>query len=277
LADATATNLDARREAALARITELELPSFRGAAGWEFTPIDKLDLDAYPVAPGGTAPSSFGLDEAPPEGAIVMALAQAAEEHAELVERHLGSIVDGNTALVARNDAHWTDGTFVYVPRGVTVEAPIADAAARERLHRPWPPEGVDRDERVEHRQRRDPVGHRCGELEPDRPADVVDDDVKAREPERVDRGHAEAPQPRPRVIERDGPVGKPKAGQVERDASQAARRELGEQLAVQKTGRRNAVQTHDRVAVACCKTKLAVPEGCQYSVLSCCGEVVLV
>ena len=51
MADATATNLDARREAALARIAELELPSFRGAAGWEFTPIDKLDLDAYPVAP----------------------------------------------------------------------------------------------------------------------------------------------------------------------------------------------------------------------------------
>ena len=125
MADATATKLDARREAALARIAELELPSFRGAAGWEFTPIDKLDLDAYPVAPGGTAPSSFGLDEAPPEGAIVMPLAQAAEEHAELVERHLGSIVDGDTALVARNDAHWTDGTFVYVPRGVTVDEPI--------------------------------------------------------------------------------------------------------------------------------------------------------
>ena len=133
MADATATNLDARREAALARVAELELPSFRGAAGWEFTPIDKLDLDAFPVAPGGTAPSSFGLDEAPPEGAIVMPLAQAAEEHPELVERHLGSIVDGNTPLVARNDAHWTDGTFVYVPRGVTVEAPIVISTAHEQ------------------------------------------------------------------------------------------------------------------------------------------------
>jgi hypothetical protein len=81
LAEVTATNLDARREAARARIAELELPTFRGTAGWEFTPIDKLDLDAYPAAPGGTAPSSFGLDEAPPECAIVMPLAQAAEEH----------------------------------------------------------------------------------------------------------------------------------------------------------------------------------------------------
>jgi Fe-S cluster assembly protein SufD len=133
LADAIATNLDGRREAALARITTLELPSFRGAAGWEFTPIDKLDLDGFPVAPGGAGSNSFGLDEAPPEGAIVMTLAQAAEEHPELVERHLGSIVDGSAPLVARNDAHWTDGTFVYVPRGVTVEAPIVIATAHEQ------------------------------------------------------------------------------------------------------------------------------------------------
>jgi Fe-S cluster assembly protein SufD len=110
-----------------------ELPTFRGVPGWEFTPIDKLDLDAYPVVPGGTAPSSFGLDEAAPEGAIVMPLAQAAEEHAELVERHLGSVVRGDTPFVARNDAQWTDGVFVHVPRGVTVEAPIVVSTAHEQ------------------------------------------------------------------------------------------------------------------------------------------------
>jgi Fe-S cluster assembly protein SufD len=107
-----------------------ELPTFRGVPGWEFTPIDKLDLDAYPVAPGGIAPSSFGLEAAPPEGAIVMSLAQAAEEHSELVEPHLGSVVRGDTALTARNAAHWTDGTFVYVPRNTTVEAPIVVSTA---------------------------------------------------------------------------------------------------------------------------------------------------
>ena len=125
--------LDARREAALARVAELELPTFRGTEGWEFTPIDKLDLDAYPVAPGGAAPSSFGLDESAPDGAIVLPLAQAAEEHPGLVERHLGSLVRGDTPFVARNDAHWTDGTFVYVPRGVTVEAPIVVSTAQEQ------------------------------------------------------------------------------------------------------------------------------------------------
>jgi Fe-S cluster assembly protein SufD len=111
-----------------------ELPTFRGVPGWEFTPIDKLDLDAYPVAPGGTAPSSFGLDEVAPEGAIVMPLAQAAEEHSELVERHLGSVVRGDTPFVARNDAQWTDGVFVHVPRGVTVEAPIVVSTAHEQV-----------------------------------------------------------------------------------------------------------------------------------------------
>ena len=110
-----------------------ELPTFRGIPGWEFTPIDKLDLDAYPVAHGGTAPSSFGLDAAPPEGAIVLPLAQAAEEHPDLVERHLGSVVRSDTAFVARNTAHWTDGTFVYVPRGVTVETPIVISTAHEQ------------------------------------------------------------------------------------------------------------------------------------------------
>ena len=110
-----------------------ELPTFRGVPGWEFTPIDKLDLDAYPVAAGGTAPSSFGLDEAAPEGAIVMPLAQAAEEHPSLVEPHLGSLVRADTALTARNDAHWTDGVFVHVPRGVTIEAPIVVSTAHEQ------------------------------------------------------------------------------------------------------------------------------------------------
>src|SRR3954469_24926632 len=126
-------SIGGRREAALARIAELELPTFRGTAGWEFTPIDKLDLDAHPVAPGGQAPSSFGLDDASPEGAIVLPLAQAAEEHPELVDRHLGSVVRSESPFVARNDAHWTDGTFVYVPRNTIVDAPIVISTAHEQ------------------------------------------------------------------------------------------------------------------------------------------------
>jgi Fe-S cluster assembly protein SufD len=126
--------LDARRQAAVARLSSVELPAHRGIAGWEFTPIDKLDLDAFAAAPGGAGQSSFGLGDAVTvsdelavsEGPLVMSLAAAAEQHPELVERHLGSVVTKETPFTLRNAAHWTDGAFVYVPRNMRVEAPIA-------------------------------------------------------------------------------------------------------------------------------------------------------
>jgi Fe-S cluster assembly protein SufD len=125
--------LTARRERALSALDAIQVPTFRGTAGWEFTPIDKLDLDAYPAAPGGDATSLFDVEgavsvsDAEPtvEGPIVMPLALAAERYPDLVEAHLGSVVTKQTPFTARNDAYWTDGAFVYVPRGVKVEAPI--------------------------------------------------------------------------------------------------------------------------------------------------------
>ena len=54
-----------------------------------------------------------------------MPLALAAERYPDLVEAHLGSVVTKQTPFTARNDAHWTDGSFVYVPRGVELDAPI--------------------------------------------------------------------------------------------------------------------------------------------------------
>jgi Fe-S cluster assembly protein SufD len=133
-----ATTLDARREAAATRASELALPAFRGTPGWEFTPIDKLDFDAYPTAPGAAFTPGFALgleDQTPalPEGVIVLPLAEAAERHPELVEAHLGSVVPMTTQLVARNEAQWTDGVFVHVPRGVTVDAPILLGTAHEQ------------------------------------------------------------------------------------------------------------------------------------------------
>jgi Fe-S cluster assembly protein SufD len=130
----TALTLDARRQAAAARLHSVEMPAFRGVPGWEFTPLDKLHLDAFPPAPGGAARSTFGLGDAltvadgtaSPEGPVVMPLAAAAEQHPELVERHLGRVVERETPFTVRNAAHWTDGAFVYVPRNVRVEAPIA-------------------------------------------------------------------------------------------------------------------------------------------------------
>ena len=71
--------------------------SFRGTAAGSSRRSTSSTSTRYPAAPGGTGSRArSALDEAPPEGAIVMPLAQAAEEHPELVERHLGSVVAGD-------------------------------------------------------------------------------------------------------------------------------------------------------------------------------------
>jgi Fe-S cluster assembly protein SufD len=138
---ATATSLSARRERAATALASLEMPAFRGIPGWEFTPIDTLDLDAYEPAPGGTGADLFAFDdailpsdeEAVVEGPVVMPLALAAERHPDLVETHLGSVVTKQTPFTARNDALWTDGAFVYVPRNMAVEAPIVLSTVLEQ------------------------------------------------------------------------------------------------------------------------------------------------
>ena len=148
-ASATATAepafLAARRERAVRLSESLELPQFKGHAGWEFTDISGLDLAAYGASPASTngnaavsifepaaalelrqidAGASVASGELPP-GVIVSTLEDAAREHPELVERHLGTVVAGEDIFVARNDADFRGGAFVYVPAGVALEHPI--------------------------------------------------------------------------------------------------------------------------------------------------------
>ncbi|MEO5510613.1 MAG: Fe-S cluster assembly protein SufD, partial [Longimicrobiales bacterium] len=59
-------------------------------------------------------------------GVIIMDLALAAREHGDLVQRHLGVAAPAtNDKFAAANTALWSAGVFVYVPKGVTIEAPI--------------------------------------------------------------------------------------------------------------------------------------------------------
>ncbi len=153
--------LTARRERAVSLTGSLPLPSFRGNPGWEFTSLKNVDLDAYgapedvdteldPAAGVFETPAGAMLLEqvdhsfADPlepasDGAIVMSLSAAVAQHPELVERHFGTVVSAESPFVARNEAGWQGGAFVYVPRGVRLEAPIvvtvAQSQAQTALH----------------------------------------------------------------------------------------------------------------------------------------------
>ena len=115
----------------------IELPQFKGRAGWEFTDISGLDLAGYEralasdQAPAGALFEGLAPATELPDGVIVCPLDEAP---ADLVSAHLGSLVSAHDdAFVALNEAGERSGTFVYVPRGVVLEAPIALSAVQER------------------------------------------------------------------------------------------------------------------------------------------------
>ena len=110
-------------------VSALELPTFKGRPGWEFTDISGLDLAAYErVAPeaGTGARALWELPDASlPDGVVVGSLDDAEQ---------LGSLVSASDdVFVALNDAGVRGGTFVYVPRGVTVKDPISLSSLQTR------------------------------------------------------------------------------------------------------------------------------------------------
>jgi Fe-S cluster assembly protein SufD len=137
--------LAARRKRAAALTSTLELPQFKGKPGWEFTDISRLDIGAFRTAPTDSQPNGAasmfepaavaelhqvdageaGLRGELPTGVVVTSLEHAARERPELVERFLGTVVSGDDLFIARNEAGFRGGAFVYVPRGIVVEQPI--------------------------------------------------------------------------------------------------------------------------------------------------------
>jgi len=153
--------LAARRERAAALSASLDLPSFKGNPGWEFTDISALDLSAYAPAGAGDAgvvertealfqglesphvltqvdATTVVVPEDLPAGVTVTSLERAAAEQPELVERHLGTIVSDQDAFVSRNEASFAGGLFVHVAADVVLERPIlvtaVQGAARSAL-----------------------------------------------------------------------------------------------------------------------------------------------
>jgi Fe-S cluster assembly protein SufD len=143
----------------LAEVTALELPTFKGRPGWEFTDLSRLDLDAFAPVDGGDLgvartdlfdlAGATRLDQvdgavsegtAVEDGPVVLPLSVARERHPELVEPHLGRVVEADDVFTRWNDEAWDGGAFVWIPRGVRVEAPIlltaVTAAAGTALQR---------------------------------------------------------------------------------------------------------------------------------------------
>jgi Fe-S cluster assembly protein SufD len=128
----------------LAEVTALELPTFKGRPGWEFTDLSRLDLASF-SAPGDgdlaavpdglfslsdplrldQVDGAWGDGEAVEDGPVVLPLSVARERHPELVEPHLGRVVAADDVFTRWNTDGWDGGAFVWVPRGVRVEAPV--------------------------------------------------------------------------------------------------------------------------------------------------------
>jgi Fe-S cluster assembly protein SufD len=127
----------------LAEVAALELPTFKGRPGWEFTDLSRLDLSAFSAPEGGDLSAvpealfSFDgtrLDQvdaavsdgaAVEDGPVVLPLSVARERHPELVEPHLGRVVTADDVFTRWNEESWDGGAFVWVPRNVRVDAPI--------------------------------------------------------------------------------------------------------------------------------------------------------
>jgi Fe-S cluster assembly protein SufD len=143
----------------LAEAATLALPTFKGRPGWEFTDLSRLDLSAFAPVDGGDLDAvpeglfsfdgtrldqvdgAVGEGAAVEDGPVVLPLSVARERHPELVEPHLGRVVASSDDVFARwNEDSWDGGAFVWVPRGVRVEAPIlltaVTAAAGTALQR---------------------------------------------------------------------------------------------------------------------------------------------
>ena len=155
-ADAPATNGGGRpwltqlRREAMDRFLALGFPTPR-LEEWRFTDVSPIAKVDFALAEPGTAPEldelrPFLVDEsmarlvfidgrfAPalsrvegiPEGLIAGSLGQALHDRSKEVQMHLARMADfGDHALTALNTAIWSDGAFVFVPRGAAVPTPI--------------------------------------------------------------------------------------------------------------------------------------------------------
>ncbi len=147
--------LEERRNEARAALASTPLPTLKDE-NWRYTSLRGIDFDAFATVAGerrgigARRPRCSAIsrprasscsaasdvvhvrldDEVRAAGVVLSSLTDAVESHGELVDRHLGSVLDLRDRFIAENSATWSGGAFVYVPAGVTVGTA---AAARRR------------------------------------------------------------------------------------------------------------------------------------------------
>ncbi|MDZ4229768.1 MAG: Fe-S cluster assembly protein SufB, partial [Candidatus Veblenbacteria bacterium] len=115
-------------------------PSERQAASWDKVPekikqtFDKLGIpqaEAKFLSGVGAQYDSEAVyhnlkEEWKKQGVIFMDMDSGLREHPEIVKQYFGTVIPLNdNKFAALNTAAWSGGSFVYVPRGVQVTAPL--------------------------------------------------------------------------------------------------------------------------------------------------------
>ena len=102
------------------RYDEIDYPQGREEI-WRFSDVRSIHPDYF--RPGGEATPV--LEGPSADGVIFCDLSTAVRDHAELLRPRLGSLIGSTDPFTALSLAAHSGGTFLYVPKGVAVEAPL--------------------------------------------------------------------------------------------------------------------------------------------------------
>ena len=141
--------LEERRSEARAALASTPLPTLKDE-NWRYTSLRGIDFDAFATVSGAgdsrsarrpcsatsrprasscsaarTSCTSASTTRRAPPASCSRRSTTPVETHGELVDRHLGSVLDLRDRFIAENSATWSGGAFVHVPAGVTVGLPL--------------------------------------------------------------------------------------------------------------------------------------------------------
>ena len=122
LADTSPDWLAEIRRTGAKAYTEIAYPQGREEV-WRYTDVASIRPDNFELR--NDAVASVTHDGPSGDGVIFCDLATAVTEHADLLKDKLGSLIGSTDPFTALSLAAHAGGTFLYVPDGVTVEAPF--------------------------------------------------------------------------------------------------------------------------------------------------------